>query len=115
MRKTLEGLDRKATRREAIARLGELGAVQAIEPLLDLCRRLRGEEWDAVCGALSRIAVAGPSEQVIRLLIEHGMASKRAGVRRCALCVLGAMGQKAQPGVQAGVQVATGRGSGRAP
>jgi HEAT repeat protein len=97
VRKALDGLDRKATRMEAIARLGELGVVQAIEPLLELCRRLKGEERDAVCRALRQITTAGPPGQVIRVLIERGVTSKRASVRRCALCALGAMGQKAQP------------------
>ena len=59
VRKALDGLDRKTTRMEAIARLGELGVVQTIEPLLELCRRLKGEERDAVCRALRQITTAG--------------------------------------------------------
>ena len=40
IRSDLDRLRRKSTRMEAVARLGEAKRVEAVEPLLRLCRRV---------------------------------------------------------------------------
>ena len=92
----LEKLRHKATRMEAVARLGESGAKEAIEPLLRLCRRIKGEDQVAVAQALAQLG-----KPAVKMLAERGLASKSASVRRCAARALGVMGQEAQPAYKA--------------
>jgi HEAT repeat protein len=84
----LERLKRKSTRMEAVARIGEAGAVEAVVPLLRLCKRGKKREQAAICEALVKIG-----EPSIRLLVEHGLEDKNAQVRECAARALGLIGQ----------------------
>jgi HEAT repeat protein len=97
----LDRLNRKATRMQAANQLGEWRALEAVEPLLGLCRRVKKEERATICQVLAQIAAQGESQErsaaAIQALVESGLEHKHARVRRCAACALGLVGPPARP------------------
>lgn len=89
----LKDLSRKSTRMEAVARLGELGAVEAIGPLLRLCKRVDDDGREAIVRALAQMGAAA-----VKALVEEGARS--ATRRRCAARALGAIGPDARRAVK---------------
>ena len=90
----LKALSRKSTRMDAIAALGEAGAVKAVEPLLRLYKQSRKKEQAAICHALAQIGVPA-----IEPLIATGLGSKDSAVRQCAIRVIGTLGSEARPAI----------------
>lgn len=97
----LDRLNRKATRMQAANQLGEWRALEAVEPLLGLCKRVKKEERATICQALAQIAAQGESQErsaaAVQALVESGLEHKHARVRRCAACALGLVGPPARP------------------
>jgi HEAT repeat protein len=97
VREELGKLKRKATRMEAVTTLGSWQAAEAIEPLLDLCKRAKREERAIICQALAQIGAGETPGSTVSILIDEGLGSKHVRVRRCAICALAAMGPAARP------------------
>ena len=88
----LERLSRRSERQQAISKIGEAGAAEAVGPLLRFCKEAKKEERVAVCQALAQIGApaVGP-------LVEQGLGSETSRVRRCAVIALAEMGATARP------------------
>jgi HEAT repeat protein len=91
IRSELDRLRRKSTRMDAVARLGEIGAVEAVEPLLRLCRRVKRTDREAIARALAQVG-----KPAVKPLARHGLEDKSDDVRRCAAYALALMGRTAQ-------------------
>jgi len=96
LKSALKELKKKGTRREAIARIGQIGSPEGVKPLLRLCYRVEDEERAAVLAAL-----AGIGAPAIPPLVQKGLGSKRSRERRCAARALAGMGERAREAVPA--------------
>jgi HEAT repeat protein len=91
IRSDLDRLRRKSTRMDAVARLGKVGAIEAIGPLLRLCRQVKSGDREAIAEALAQMG-----EPAVKPLIKHGLEDKSDHVRRCAAQALALIGPPAQ-------------------
>ena len=66
----LERLKRKATRMEAVRRLGQARASEAVEPLLRLCERVKKGEREAIANALAQMGALA-----VKPLVKEGFGS----------------------------------------
>jgi HEAT repeat protein len=101
IRSDLDRLRRKSTRMDAVARLGEAGATEAIEPLLRLCRHVTSDDRGTIAKALARMG-----EPAVKPLIKRGLGDRSDHVRRCAahaLALMGSTAQKAYPSLLRGL------------
>ena len=101
IRSELDRLRRKSTRMDAVARLGEVGATEAIEPLLRLCRHVKSDDREVIAEALAQMG-----EPAVKPLIKRGLEDRSDHVRRCAahaLALMGSTAQKAYPSLLRGL------------
>ena len=106
----LSNLHAKRTRMEAIARLGQAGAVDAVQPLLGLYESANRKGQDAICEALTAIAEADETGIALQALVEQGVESESKPARRCALRVLADLRESASPALPALLSLAIGEG-----